>query len=496
MTLAWVETSSSLGLTAPAVRVEVHLSPGLPGIAIVGLSEGGMRDCRERVRSALISSGFEFPQQRITINLAPADLPKEGGRFDLPIALGILAASRQLPADRLEGLSCLGELALSGALRPVQAVLSASLAAGRRGHALIVPAGNAGEAVLARDTRVLGADCLADVVQHLRGTRYLPETAPGAGITPDHAGGHTELAMVRGQAQARRALEIAAAGGHSLLLCGPPGAGKTLMATCLPGLLPPLSADEQLEVAELHSLAGSTRALSSHPPCRAPHHSATRAALIGGGGIPRPGDISLAHRGVLFLDELPEFDRSALEALREPLETGQVLLSRARHQLRYPAGFQLVAAMNPCPCGQWRPEQQGCRCTPEQISRYRGRVSGPLLDRLDLRVRVEPVPLDSLQGAAGETSACVRERVLRARRHQTTLNARLAGDRLAETLDEPSRRFLRQAGERMALSARAYHRVLRVARTIADLHESGAAQRTAIAPADLAEALAYRGDGW
>lgn len=494
MSLAWVETRASLGLEAPSVHVEVHLSSGLPGLAIVGLPEAVVRESKDRVRSALLNSGFEFPHQRITINLAPADLPKEGGRFDLPIALGILAASGQLPAHTLAGLCCIGELALSGELRPVPGILSASLAARNHGGTLLVPLGNGAEAALPERACVLAAQTLQEVVAHLRGTRRLPPAAAAStGPAPTLDG--PDLADVRGQHHARRALEIAAAGGHSLLFYGPPGAGKTLLATRLPGLLPPLTAEAWLEVSAIHSLSGRTCQPHRQPPYRAPHHLASSAALIGGGsGIPRPGEISLAHHGVLFLDELPEFNRHALECLREPLESGEIVIARARQQVRYPARFQLIAAMNPCPCGLQGQAGSRCRCSPEQLMRYRSRVSGPLLDRLDLRVAVAPVAVALLErdAPAGESSACVRARVIAARARQQTrqqgLNAELSGADLTRQMEPAARDFLRAAGERMQLSARAYHRVLRVARSIADL----AGDEPLTLPA-IAEALGFRG---
>ncbi|REH39968.1 magnesium chelatase family protein [Paraperlucidibaca baekdonensis] len=495
MALASVDSRASVGLQSPAVRIEVHLSAGLPGLAMVGLPETGVRESKDRVRSAIINSGFTFPQQRITINLAPAELPKEGARFDLAIALGILAASQQLPESALDELCCVGELGLSGDLRAVKGVLSDSLAAAQAGQRLLVPQVNASEARLVSEARVFSASTLSAVVAFLRGQYDAIEHHAAHEIAVSNAAFSHDLSQVKGQFGARRALEIAAAGGHSLLLCGPPGAGKTLLASCLPSILPPLSAERQLQVTALHSLINQPRALSSQPPFRAPHHSATRPALIGGGsGIPRPGEISLAHAGVLFLDELPEFDRHVLESLREPLESGEVWIARAKHQLRYPAQFQLIAAMNPCPCGQKGAKPDTCRCTPEQTARYSGRISGPLLDRLDLSIRVDAVPLTLLQAnsADGECSAAVRQRVLAARARQTirqgeVLNANLPATDLQTHLSANAQAFLQTVGERMALSARAYHRVLRVARTIADL-----ADASEVAETMVAEALTYR----
>ncbi|MEO6698392.1 MAG: YifB family Mg chelatase-like AAA ATPase [Paraperlucidibaca sp.] len=495
MALASVESRASVGLQSPAVRIEVHLSAGLPGLAMVGLPEAGVRESKDRVRSAIINSGFVFPQQRITINLAPAELPKEGARFDLAIALGILAASQQLPESALVGLCCVGELGLSGALQPVRGVLSDSLAAFHANQRLLVPQANAQEARLIEGARVASARTLGAVVDYLRGQRDAVEHDSLRLVVPATSQFRHNLSQVKGQFGARRALEIAAAGGHSLLLCGPPGSGKTLLASCLPSILPPLSGERQLQVTALHSLINHPRALSSEPPFRAPHHSATRPALIGGGsGIPRPGEISLAHAGVLFLDELPEFDRHVLESLREPLESGEIWIARSKHQLCYPAQFQLIAAMNPCPCGHKGAKPDTCRCTPEQTARYSGRISGPLLDRLDLSIRVDAVPLSLLQAnnAPSECSAAVRERVLAARRRQTArqddlLNANLPADALQSQLDSKANTFLHTVGERMALSARAYHRVLRVARTIADL-----AGADVVSAAMVAEALTYR----
>jgi magnesium chelatase family protein len=493
MSLARVRTRAQLGLDAPSVTVEVHLSPGLPGLAIVGLPEAAVRESKDRVRSALINSGFEFPQRRITINLAPADLPKDGGRFDLPIALGILAANGQLPPESLERAEFLGELALSGELRPVTGVLPASLAARDAGRVLFVPQANAGEAARPQQAEVHGGDHLLAVFAHLSGQQPLPRAeAPETGA--GHGAGYPDLADVKGQYQARRALEIAAAGGHSLLMLGPPGTGKTLLASRLPGLLPPLEEEAALEVAAVRSLLGRHDPGDHLPPFRAPHHTASAVALVGGGSQPRPGEITLAHHGVLFLDELPEFDRRVLEVLREPLESGHVVISRAANQVRFPARFQLIAAMNPCPCGYLGDGTARCRCSPEQVARYRARLSGPLLDRIDLHVEVPALPAEVLhRGAPGEATASVRPRVLAARarqlQRQQHLNHLLAPAEMHEhvMLGRDDADSLEQAMRHMRLSARAYHRILRVARTIADIEGC-----ESVDSGHLQEALGYR----
>ncbi|MDN3556038.1 YifB family Mg chelatase-like AAA ATPase [Halomonas maura] len=492
MTLAIIRTRAGLGLDAPEVLVEVHLANGLPGITLVGLPEAAVKESRERVRSALVNAGFDFPLRRITLNLAPADLPKDGGRFDLPIALGLLVASGQVPAEALEATECVGELALDGALRPVTGVLPLALASRRAGRRLIVPVANADEAALAGDLEVLPAAHLLEVVAHLLGQTPIPAHRLGRPAISEAPG--ADLCEVRGQHQARRALEVAAAGGHNLLFAGPPGTGKTMLASRLPGILPPLGEDEALEVAAVRSVSGLPLTEQwGRRPFRAPHHTASAVALVGGGSRPRPGEISLAHHGVLFLDELPEFSRQVLEVMREPMESGWIHIARANHQRSYPARFQLVAAMNPCPCGHLGDPRQVCQCTAAQIQRYQARLSGPLLDRIDLQVEVPALPPEQLTSrAAGEDSATVRARVLAARERQRArgaLNAQLAGGDLerACALDAGDRAWLAGVLERLKLSARAYHRVLRVALTLADLAGLPSPGRE-----QLIEAIGYR----
>jgi magnesium chelatase family protein len=495
MAMATVLSRAQHGMDAPLVRVEVHVGGGLPNFSMVGLPEAVVKESKDRVRAALANCELEFPAGRIIVSLAPAELPKEGGRFDLPIAVGILLATRQLSATRLQECELYGELSLNGEIRPVKGALLAALAATKAGHSMIVPPANAAETSLVEGCQSAVATHLLEVVAHGKGEQSLPIQC---GRAPSAASAHApDLSEVRGQAHAKRALEIAAAGQHSLLFIGPPGTGKSMLAQRLPGLLPPMSEAEALEVAAIRSIVGAPLRVSEWRvrPFRCPHHTCSAVALVGGGAVPRPGEISFAHHGVLFLDELPEFDRRVLEVLREPLETGTVTISRAARHAEFPAAFQLIAAMNPCPCGYLGDPLGQCRCTTELIQRYRARLSGPLLDRLDMHVEMPRVPIETLRtdAADGETSAAVAARVERARRvqieRQVVANARLDNRQVERfcRAAKPAVALLERAAVTLGFSARAYHRVLKVARTIADLAES-----EEIEVAHVSEAMSLR----
>ena len=500
MSLAVVHSRSLDALQAPQVKVEVHLANGLPSFTLVGLADTEVKESRERVRAALQNSGLEFPHnKRITVNLAPAELPKESGRFDLPIALGILAASGQIDAARLDRFEFAGELSLSGELRPVRGALALALGLRKLGsdRALVLPLASAQDAAWVDGVTVHGAHHLLDVVAWLvANAAQSPGVMPkGAAQPANPCAGHPDLRDVKGQSGAKRALEIAAAGGHSVLLMGPPGTGKSMLAQRFAGLLPPLTTDEALESAAVLSLTQEFKAERwAQRVFRAPHHSSSSVALVGGGSPPRPGEVSLAHHGVLFLDELPEFARTALEALREPLETGRILISRAARQAEFPARLQLIAAMNPCPCGHLGSPLHACRCTADAVARYQGRISGPLLDRIDLRVEVPAVLPQTLAAAPdGEPSASIAARVARARAlaiaRQACPNSALSGDALDEhcAMEPAASTLLQGASRRLGWSARGYHRVLRIARSVADLEAS-----ETIMSAHLAEAIQYR----
>jgi magnesium chelatase family protein len=492
MSLAVLHSRALSGMDAPEVVVEVHLANGLPSFTIVGLPEAEVKESKDRVRAALQTAQFEFPARRITVNLAPADLPKESGRYDLPIALGILAASGQIPKEPLQRYEIAGELALTGELRPIRGALAMTYKASRCGRAFILPQNSAEEAALVKDAIIFPATSLLEVCAHLSGhtelARYEASNEVSAITYPD-------FSEVKGQSLPKRALEIAAVGGHSVLMSGPPGTGKSMLASRFAGILPAMTEPEALESAAIQSLNGGFRTeLWRRRPFRSPHHTASGVALVGGGGIPRPGEISLAHNGVLFLDELPEFDRKVLEVLREPLESGHITISRAARQADFPASFQLLAAMNPCPCGYLGHFNNKCRCTPDQVSRYRSKISGPLLDRIDLHIEVPALKENELTAShAGEASAIIRERVERARKIQIERQGKanfLLGSKEVDKFcmpDDAGLTLLKQAINRLNLSARAYHRILKVARSIADL-----AGESVIKSSHIAEAVQYR----